>query len=407
LEKIVIAKDPELLRVKNANIIVLGNRSIFENLEAKSYLNYAAFSPPSVLTRSIIEAWYQDYSRLGASAYTLWVSQRDRLRERLSELINCEAECIGFGNSTSGLISDVTLMLDWKKNDRVLVFNGDFPSVIYPVKNAVQQFGLELVMHELDGFGDHSGSGLERIETELKKGLRLIALSSTQFHTGLLLPIKQISELCHKYGAEILVDAAQSCGAIDFSITDENIDYLMAPTHKWLMGIEGAAFIYISNSAMERLVFRRTGWMSYENGLDFLFGEPNKMSYQNNVKKRSSFVELGMSNSIGFAALEAGISAHLSIGMKNITNHIQQLHDRIEIGLTKKGYQSMRADDQNSRSSILSFLPPTGIKTADLAKKFSDNSVSISTPDGYLRFAPSWPTNITEVDYMLNVASSF
>ena len=401
-----ISKDPDLQRVKNADLVVLGNRRIFENLEAKSYLNFAAFSPPSILTRSIMDEWYKDYSSLGASAYSLWVNQRDRLRERLSVLINCGPESIGFGNSTSGLISDVTLMLDWKKNDRVLVFNGDFPSIIYPVKNAVMQFGLELVMHELDGFGDHSGKGLERIENELKKGLRLIALSSTQFHTGLLLPIKEIASLCRKYDAEILVDAAQSCGAIDFDVIDEDIDYLMAPTHKWLMGIEGAAFIYISDRAMDRLVFRRTGWMSYENGLEFLFGEPNKMSYENSVKKRPSFVELGMANSIGFAALEAGISAHLSIGMRNIANYIQQLHDRIENGLLEIGYQSVRAKNKSARSSILSFLPPTGMKTVDLAKKFSDNSVAISTPDGHLRFAPSWPTNETEVDYMLNVANS-
>ena len=37
-----------------------------------------------------------------------------------------------------------------------------------------------------------------------------------------------------------------------------------------------------------------------------------------------------MSNSVGFAALEAGISTHLHIGMEKIATHIQSLHDRLE-----------------------------------------------------------------------------
>ena len=65
-----------------------------------------------------------------------------------------------------------------------------------------------------------------------------------------------------------------------------------------------------------------------------------------------------MSNSVGFAALEAGISTHLHIGMEKIATHIQSLHDRLEEGLQSLGYKSARQKDENSRSSILSMLPP-------------------------------------------------
>ena len=82
--------------------------------------------------------------------------------------------------------------------------------------------------------------------------------------------------------------------------------------------------------------------MSYENGLEFLFGDPNKVSYENEIRKRPSFLELGMSNSVGFAALEAGISTHLHIGMEKIATHIQSLHDRLEEGLQSLGYKTAR-----------------------------------------------------------------
>ena len=43
-------------------------------------------------------------------------------------------------------------------------------------------------------------------------------------------------------------------------------------------------------------------------------------------------------------------------------------------------------------------LPPKGMSTKSVAAE-SRGKTAISTPDGYLRFAPSWPTNIEEVDY--------
>ena len=399
-------KDPEVLVKEMSSLIQLGKRDIFKNLKTKAYLNYAAFTPPSSLTLQVMETWFNDYSTLGAAAYSIWANQRDRLRKKLAKLINGQPHNIGFGSSTSSLISDITFMLDWKLKDRVLVFNGDFPSVIYPVKNAVKHFHLQMVMHELDGFDDGSGDGLKRIEEELKRGLRLIAVSSTHYHTGLQMPILQISNLCKKYGAELLVDAAQSCGAMHMDVLEQGVDFLIAPTHKWLMGIEGAAFIYIGDQAMKRLVTRRTGWMSYENGLEFLFGEPNKVSYENQVRENASFLELGMSNSIGFAALETGISTHLFIGMKKITSHIQSLHDHLEAGLLNLGYRSLRAKDKNARSSILSFLPPEGVDTVTIGKQLTLASVAISTPDGHLRFAPSWPTSLTEVEYVIDATSS-
>ncbi len=402
-----IATNPDEYINSNPDLIRIGCRGIFENIAAEAYLNFAAFTPPSSLTRKVMENWFEDYSCNGSAAYINWVYQRDRLREKLAKLINCNSSNIGFGDSTSSLISDITLMLDWKRGDRVLVFDGDFPSVIYPVKNAAKLFNLDVVMHKLDGFCDFTGYGLQRIEEELKRGIRLVALSSTQYHTGLLMPVREISMLCKKYGAQLLVDGAQSCGAINVDVYEEGVDFLMAPTHKWLMGIEGAAFIYISERAMDHLVFRRTGWMSYEGGLEFLFGEPEKLSYENEVRKKPSFLEMGMSNSIGFAALEAGVSTLLHIGMAEVRAHAQLLHDKLEEELLSLGYKSARQKDKGSRSSILSMLPPNGLSTKDLAEKFAKKKIAISTPDGYLRFAPSWPTSSKEVEYILDAARSF
>mgnify|MGYP006253584673 FL=1 len=180
-----IAQEPKA----NHNI-KLGSRALFDNISAKSYLNYAAFTPPSNLIKTTLNHWFETYSSLGAGAYLLWSNQRNRLREKLGLLLDCDGDDIGLGTSTSSLISNISLMIDWKQGDRIMLFNGDFPSVITPIKSTASIFDLEIVMNDLSDFYEEPAMGLDKIEKELKKGLRLIAVSSTQSvsYTHLTLP---------------------------------------------------------------------------------------------------------------------------------------------------------------------------------------------------------------------------
>lgn len=398
-----IAQEP-----KANHSIKLGSRALFDNISAKSYLNYAAFTPPSNLIKTTLNHWFETYSSLGAGAYPLWSNQRNRLREKLGLLLDCDGDDIGLGTSTSSLIGNISLMIDWKQGDRIMLFNGDFPSVITPIKSTASIFDLKIVMNDLSDFYKEPEKGLYKIEKELKKGLRLIAVSSTQFQTGLLMPIKDISLLCKKYGAELMVDAAQSAGAIDFSVRNEQIDYLMAPTHKWLMGSEGSAILYINPESMSKLVLsRRNGWMSFVDGEEFLFGKPDLLRYDLEVRKKPSVVEMGMSNSLGFAALEAGITCHLHIGMDKIAKHIQNLHDKLEDGLLDLGFKSMRTKFVEGRSSVLAMTPPDGLDTPTIFKEMMSKGIAISQPDGYLRFAPSWPTSDSEIQHIIDVSKSY
>ena len=153
-------------------------------------------------------------------------------------------------------------------------------------------------------------------------------------------------------------------GAIDFNVQEQQINYLMAPTHKWLMGSEGSAILYVSPESMSNLVLdRRTGWMSFVDGEQFLFGKPDLLRYDLEARKKASFVEMGMSNSLGFASLEAGITCHLHLGMDKIAAHIQTLHDHLEEGLIDLGFKSMRTKYKEGRSSVLGMLPPDGYDT--------------------------------------------
>ena len=277
----------------------------------------------------------------------------------------------------------------------MLLFAGEFPSNVTPWIQAARAFGLEPRMLELAGFGDGSGLGLERLAEELRRGVRLVAVSAVQFQTGLRMPLGEIGRLCHALGAELFVDGIQAVGAGPLDLSE--VDYLVAGGHKWLLGIEGAGLVYVAPGPLERLVPRLVGWLGHEEGLRFLFEGPGHLKVDRPFKQDASVLEPGVSSAAGFAALEASVGLLAELGLETIHDHLQACHDALEPRLQALGWCSLRAQDPAARSGTLSFLPPAGVDLVSLPERLAAEGVAVTIPDGCLRLSPHWPNDLEEV----------
>jgi len=61
----------------------------------------------------------------------------------------------------------------------------------------------------------------------------LVAVQWVNNETGVIQPIAQIAEICRRYGAELLCDAAQAVGKIPIALNTIAIDYLTMTGHKF------------------------------------------------------------------------------------------------------------------------------------------------------------------------------
>ena len=385
----------------------MGERKLFPHLRSDVYLNHAAISPPSLHVRHMLDAVPNSFSELGTDAFGIWVAQRNRLRETLATLIGAQSEDIGLVPNTSmGLIS-IAMCLDWRPGDRILLFEGEFPTNITPWQRAALHFDLKLRMLSLAGFHDRSGSGLEQFEQALQEGCRLVAVSAVQFQTGLAMPLEDMARLCRKYDAMLCVDGIQAVGCLPIDVETMKVDFLVSGSHKWLMGMEGCGFLYISPERMRQLVPRMAGWLSHEDGLGFLFNGAGHLRYDRPIRQRADWVEVGAQNSIGFAALEASVDLLVDLGITPIYQHIQQWIDQIEPAMLEMGFQSMRHPASHGRSGILSMKTPQSWDLITLFQHLNRHGIAVSTPDGFLRMAPHWPNSLSEVDRVISAVKAF
>jgi cysteine desulfurase/selenocysteine lyase len=379
----------------------VGDRSLFPDLAYAAYTNHAAISPPSTAVRHAIASVLDDYARRGAGAFMAWIEQRRRLKGKIARLVGVRAEDVALSPNTTRGIIDVALCFPWARGDRVVVFDGEFPANVTPWQRAAALFGLEVVTLPLADYREGNAPGLARLQAELDRGVRLVAVSAVEFQTGLRMPVEAIAAACHARGAQVLVDGVQCCGVVPLDAGAAGIDYLACGSHKWLMGVEGGGFLYVRPDRVPHLLPNVAGWLSHENAIDFLLQGPGHLRYDRPIRKRADFVEGGNVNTAGLAGLEASIDLIEQIGVPAIFAHVGRYLDALEAGLVERGFESLRSRDPAQRSGILGVLPPRGVSVVDLHREISARGVGCSIPDGVLRFSPHWPNALGEVGDVL------
>jgi cysteine desulfurase/selenocysteine lyase len=377
----------------------LGDRSLFPLLEPRAYLNHAGVSPPSEPVRLAVHEAVDDFARRGGAAVGAAVERKARLRARLAELVGGRPEDVALTTNTSSGIQAVALDFPWRRGDRILLVDGEFPANVTPWQQAAELFGLEIGWLPLDPFLRSAEEGLALLDRELARGARLLAVSAVQFRSGLRMPIAGMASRCAAAGAEIFVDAVQAAGCMPLDV--RGIDYLAAGAHKWLMGTLGAGFLYVRPERVGALVPRTAGWLSHEDPVRFLVEGPGMVRYDRPIRRRADLIEGGGMPEVALAGLLASVEILLGLGVAAIERHVNGYLDRLEPELAGRGFRSLRSCHAAGRSGILSLEPPAGHTASALYRGLSSRGVACATPDGVLRFSPHWPNHAGEVSEVL------
>jgi selenocysteine lyase/cysteine desulfurase len=194
------------------------------------------------------------------------------------------------------------------------------------------------------------------------------------------------------------VDAVQACGVVPIDVRALGVDFLACGSHKWLMGVEGAGFLFAAEERWGELVPNVAGWLSHEDGLAFLFEGVGHLRYDRPFKRAPAFVESGNLSAASFAGLEASVDLLLGLGISKIFQHVQAFHDRLEPALVELGFTSARSADPARRSGSLTVTPPPDVDLVTLHGAMGRFGIACSMPDGYLRFSPHWPNELEEAD---------
>ncbi|MHB1295721.1 MAG: aminotransferase class V-fold PLP-dependent enzyme [Anaerolineae bacterium] len=282
------------------------------------YLDNAATSwpkPPQVI-EAMAEYLQNAGGNPGRSAHALSIAAGRSLydtRELLATLFHAPdpLRIVFTLNVTQALNLALRGLL--RPGDRVVTSGVEHNAIMRPLR-ALEREGVELVVVPCAPDTLLDPAELARAVTP---GTRMVALMHASNVTGAIQPVAEAARLAHAAGALLLVDAAQSAGAVPIDVQDMDIDLLGFTGHKGLQGPPGTGGLVIGPRvdvhAMQPLERGGTGSDSeFEVQPEHL---PDKF-------------ESGTPNGVGIAGLGAAVRYLLDRGVENIRRH--------EIGLTRQ-----------------------------------------------------------------------
>jgi cysteine desulfurase/selenocysteine lyase len=378
-----------------------GDRSLFPDLGWRAYLNHAAIGPLAAPTLAAVHAANTAQARQGVGAIGELYGAADRTRAALGRLVRSAKIDLALTRNTSDGVVAVALCHPWEAGQTIVLLRGEFPTNVTPWQRAAELHGLQLAWIDVEAFRGATGDGLGRLEETLRtQRVGMVAVSAVQFQTGLRMPLRAITDLAHAHGAAVCVDAIQALGSVPLSVKDGEIDYLASGGQKWLMGPVGTGLLYARRDRWQQLRPHLASWLSHVHPLTFL-SEPDELRYDRPFQGAPALIEGGGLQLSSLAGLGVAAELAVEVGVEQTFEHLQRYHDALEPGLQDLGFTSRRAELAEQRSGILSLLPPPGRHVAVLVSALAERGVSVASPDGHLRFSPSWPNPLEEAEQVL------
>lgn len=370
----------------------------FPILRKMDFFNHAGVGPISGPAAKAI----RDYAQQAETAAYVgadWYRRANQTKKLAAQLINAKGgHEIAFVPNTSTGLSLVAKGLTFHAGDRVVITNVEYPANRYPWEDLKRQ-GVELfeVPQSDDGRID-----VERVCDAINDRTRVVSMSHVQYASGFRIDLKPISDMVHRAGGYLCVDAIQSCGVLPVDVAAMGIDFLSADGHKWMLAPEGAGIFYCREDLCPLLHPNVVGWMN-------MVDAGNYGDYQFKFQMDARRFEPGSWNIPGIAALGASLELLLGVGIdgpQGVWSRVEALTTRLCEALQAKGYPvfTPRASP-GERSGIVIFdLPASRRDSLDPKQLVADlqkQGIIIVVREGRLRASPHFYNTAAQIDRLV------
>jgi selenocysteine lyase/cysteine desulfurase len=223
-------------------------RAQFPVFERLSYLNAGTEGPvPAGTAQAVHERVELELTqgRCGPAYFESVMELARRARAGYAAVLGAAPEAVALTGSTTDGVNTVIGGLDLRPGDEILTSDEEHPGLLAPLARAQ---GLHGVRIRVVPFAELAG--------EVRPDTRLVACSHVSWVSGRVVDAAALSAT----RASVLLDAAQSFGAVPVDVDALGCDYYAASGQKWMCGPEGSGCLYVKPERLDELT---TPWPGY------------------------------------------------------------------------------------------------------------------------------------------------
>ena len=376
-------------------------RAAFPGAEERVYLDVAV---SGLLPQSVADAARQhiDERLMGTGDKSEFQAAVERTRELIAELIGSHADEIAITKNVSEALNLFASSLKWETGQNVVLCPDlEHPNNVFLWYNLRKLRGIEVRAVE----PDDGRVPVEALAAAMDDRTALVTVPHVTFSPGFITDVRKVADAAHAQGALLLVDAAQSVGAIQCDVTELGADALAVATQKSLLALYGFGFIYVRRALAESLVPAHVARYGMELGTDA--GETARsggddLPYASGARR----FDLGNYNYLGARAARASLEFISLIGIERIELHVRALAARLVTGLLELRLPVAGGDPGPHLAHIVAVGESGGghHDTADdpamneLYEHLTQRGVRLSIRKGVLRMALGVYNDVSDVD---------
>lgn len=351
------------------------------------YFNHASSGPFSSLVTERLTKLLKEKSEKNIDDYSSFLKVVDETKELLAQIINCDIERIAFVDNTSNGLNIIAQSVDWNQGDRILLNDLEFPANVYPFLN-LKKRGVEVdFVKSVNGIVN-----AEQIIESVKPKTRMISVSFVQFLSGYKVDLDKIGNYCRANNIIFCVDGIQGIGAVNIDVQKSKIDFLSCGTQKWLLGMQGLAFIYINENLQRKINPISVGWLSVNNAW-------NLLDYKLDLKTTANVFQSGTLNSFGIYAFNTSLKLIDNIGFNNIEKQVLSNTIYFLEKLKNIGLKPILGDcNEVNLAGIITYKPENAEK---IFNELTRKKIICSLREGLIRFSPHFYNTKQEIDIVV------
>jgi selenocysteine lyase/cysteine desulfurase len=174
-------------------------------------------------------------------------------RQRLASSLGCVSDELAFTRSGTEALQN--LIVNYNKltaKEAVLYADLDFDAMQFAMEALAERRGARVVRFEIPEPATRSNllACYDRVLRATPEA-KLLLLTHLSHRTGLIMPVADIAQMARARGVDVVVDAAQSWGQLDFRVTDVQADFVGFSLHKWIGAPLGSGCMYVKADRLQ------------------------------------------------------------------------------------------------------------------------------------------------------------
>jgi len=361
-------------------------RGQFPITRNKVFLNHAAQSPLPKPVADVVCKYAEEFSNFGTTS----IEWKDGGKPLFAKLIGAKPEEIALVENTSMGLNMAANVLRYPKGSKIVTTDLEYPSVVYPWLRKGLGVKVEYVKN-VDG-----KISLEDVEKALDDKTVALAVSHVEYGNGFRNELRALSDIAHKHGAYLIVDAIQSVGAVQVDVRRNDVDFLATACYKWLLSPPGCGYLYVRRELIEEFEPPFVGWASVKqevfNTVDFWD------IWNLDLSSTASRFEVGSPSFISFLGAAEAMKIILEFGIENVEKRIIALTDHLIDAVKDLGLKLQTPEERQHRSGIVNFKVD---KPAEVVQSLSKRGIVVSARANGIRVSPHFYNTKEEIDKLI------